>query len=273
MLKQYARRAMLLAATTGAAALAACSDNPLDSDPGHEHAEPVSAELIDRGTGERLAYVHGDHWHGHLHLEQGEELSVTVNFLDEQDNIIELGDDYSVRVSVEDGAPDDLVVVDGQGDQVSIRGDASGETRLVFQLWHGNHADWATPALPVEVHAPMAEAAGAEVFRAGTDDRLAYVHGDHWHGSLPHIHTGEDLSLAIRFVDENGEVVELTGEYRLAPEWAEGAATDVVSIQFEGDQVDIHGVAEGKTSIVFQLWHGDHTEYVTPPLGIEVDDH
>ena len=39
MLKQYGRRAMLLAATTGAAALAACSDNPLDSDPGHEHAD------------------------------------------------------------------------------------------------------------------------------------------------------------------------------------------------------------------------------------------
>jgi len=121
-----------------------------------QHGEPVAAEVYDRETEELLAYTHGTgagmHWDGALpHLHVGEEIELDIRFLDEDNNEIPLGDEFEVRAQLADGAPEGIIEIDNHIDHVDIEGISVGETEILFQLWHGDHADWATPALAIEV--------------------------------------------------------------------------------------------------------------------------
>lgn len=53
------RTGTALVAAASLILLAGCSDSP--TEPGTPDVEPVTAEVYERGTDDRLAYVHGDH--------------------------------------------------------------------------------------------------------------------------------------------------------------------------------------------------------------------
>ena len=129
--------------------LSACSDSPTEPDP--SEPEPVAAEVYERGTDNRLAYVHGDHWHGGIDLILGQEVEVDVRFLDENDDVIPLGGEYTVQAEIAPGEPTDVIHVHGHGDHLDIEGEAVGETRILIHFWHDDHADWTTPGLRVTV--------------------------------------------------------------------------------------------------------------------------
>jgi hypothetical protein len=267
MVQQLRRRALLLGALASVG-LAAC-DNPVT--PG-DHFTPVGAEVYVRGTDQRVAHVHGDHWHGRIELEVGEEIELDVRFMDADGRVAQLGGGYTVRAEIASGQPTGLIAIGNHGDHLDIDADAPGETRIVIHLWHGSHADWTSPALRVVVRepAPAPEPVGAEVYRRGTDERLAYVHGDHWHGSIT-IPVGQEAEVDVRFLDEDGNVIPLGGEYTVRAEIAEAQPTDVVSVENHGDHLDIEALAAGETRIVLHLWHDGHADWTTPGLRVVVE--
>lgn len=117
-----------------------------------------------------------------------------------------------------------------------------------------------------------------EVRLRGTNELIAYFepdHGDHWHGGLDHLHTGDSFALNVLFIDDDGNQAPLGGsaEYRLGAVLAPGAPTGVIEFDPHGDHVDIDVIGEGTTYLVFQLLHGNHSDFDTPPFEFEVDDH
>jgi hypothetical protein len=249
--------------------LAACDSGVVD--PIDDHAEPVAAEVYLRGTEERLAYVHGDHWHGRIELEAGEEIAVDVRFLDEHDQVIGLGGEFTVLAEVAPGHPTGLVDVDGHGDHVDIEALAAGETRILLHFAHDGHIEWSTPALRVVVE--PGEPVGAEVILRSNGERVAYTHGDHWHGGLPHIHEGEHLSINVNFLNQHGYVIPLVGDYSVQARLADGAPAGIVALESHGDHLHIHGESEGQTAVVFQFFHDDHADWESPAITVEVEDH
>ncbi len=103
-----------------------------------------------------------------------------------------------------------------------------------------------------------------------TDEEVAYVHDDHWHGELPEVHEGEHISLGAYIEDDHGDEIELGDEYQLGVRLAEGA-DDIVSFDEHGDHVHIEGEEEGSTEVVFELIHHDHVDYETPPIEIDIE--
>lgn len=136
---------------------------------------------------------------------------------------------------------------------------------------------FASMAFPVGVGASDADAEAIgefEVVDRSTDEVTAYVHGDHWHGDLPHVDEGEHISLGANIENADGEEIDLSGdEYSLGVELADGAEEGVVSFDEHGDHVHIEGEAQGHTEVVFQLVHDDHVDYETPSIEVEVEHH
>jgi translation initiation factor IF-1 len=262
MSRRFSARSLVAVAALGA--LAACGDNPVA--PGHP--EPVGAEVFLRGTTERLAYVHGDHWHGRIELTEGDEVEVDVHFLDAAGSVIPLGGGYSVRAVVASGHPEGVVSVESHGDHLDIEGKAAGETRIVLQFMHGTHVEWTSAPLRVVVHAP--EPVAAEVYLRGTDQRLAYVHGDHWHGRIE-LAAGDEVEVDVRFLDADGGVIALGGAYTVRGEIAPGHPAGIATVESHGDHLDIEGKAAGETRIVLHFWHDGHADWTTPALRVVVN--
>jgi hypothetical protein len=157
-MKQFARRLVLLTVAPLVTLSAACDRSPTDTG---EHGAPASVELVNRASGQRLAWTHGSgasmHWDGTLpHIDVGDELAVNVRFLRADGTAIALGGEYTVRARLAQqgdgqvGAPN-IIRIDNHGDHVDLSGIAVGRTHVVFLLWHGGHADFTTPPIEVEV--------------------------------------------------------------------------------------------------------------------------
>lgn len=131
-------------------ATAACSDSPSSVEPG-PHADPVGAVIYDRDAGVELADTHGDHWHGGLQLETGQEIEIDVVFLDADGDEVALDGDHTLGVRLGDGAAEDVIAFDVHGDHVDIDAEGEGETALVFEFLHDGHVEYETPPLTVEV--------------------------------------------------------------------------------------------------------------------------
>jgi len=109
-----------------------------------------------------------------------------------------------------------------------------------------------------------------EVIDRRAEEVTAYVHVDHWHGSLPEVEAGENISLGA-YIEEDDYELLLDGDHHaLAVALADGAEEGIVSFDLHGDHVHIIGEQEGETMVVFQFIHGGDIEYVTPPIEIVV---
>jgi hypothetical protein len=262
MSRRFAVRSVM--AVGAFAALAACSDSPVV--PGHP--EPVGVEVFQRGTTERLAYIHGDHWHGRIELTHGEEVEVDVHFLDAAGNVIPLSGGYTVRASIATGQPENVVDVHSHGDHLDLEGVGPGETRVVLQFMHGTHVEWTAPALRVVVQSQ--EPAAAEVYLRGTDQRLAYVHGTHWHGRIE-LDAGDEVEVDVRFLDGEGNVIALGGAYTVRAEIAPDHPTGIASVASHGDHLDIEGDAAGETRIIIHFWYDGAAAWTAPALRVVVN--
>jgi hypothetical protein len=121
-----------------------------------EHSEPARLDLVNRSSGELLAWTHGTgssiHWDGGLpHIHAGDELALNTIFRDSDGNEIPLGGEYTVNAILTSGSPAGVVALDPHGDHVDIDALAEGEVQIIFQFWHGNHSEWDAPAIALEV--------------------------------------------------------------------------------------------------------------------------
>ena len=92
------------------------------------------------------------------------------------------------------------------------------------------------------------------------------------------VEPGEETThITVRFVDHNGDAVQLGDDFYLEVE-----VEDESIAEFEQDTPGefgghLHGHAEGDTGITFSLMHGSvgsgHADFVTQPLHIHVHEH
>jgi hypothetical protein len=124
--------------------------------PEDDHGEPVAAQVFDRATGVLLAETDGIgagiHWDGAVpDLLVGSEIALDVIFLDADGRPIPYGTEFHLEARFPAGAPQGVIAFSAHGDHLDVEAVAPGETRIVLQLYHGNHSDWDSPELPIRV--------------------------------------------------------------------------------------------------------------------------
>ncbi|SDQ90659.1 hypothetical protein [Natronobacterium texcoconense] len=259
-----------------------------DHDDGHDEIGVEEFEILDRDHDEEvLVYVHGDHWHDDpLEVPHDDNLSLGAYIEDEDGDEVELGDGLELTGEVVEGA-NEVVEIESHGDHVHVHGEEDGFTDVVFQLVEDGDVVYETPELETEVghhdhdddgHGHV-EVEDLEIIDRSDDEVVADIHGDHWHGELPHVHVDDNISLGAVFTDDHGDEIPIGSdeEYELAVSVADDAADEIVEIDsdehWHGDHVHIYGESEGETEVVFKLWHDDHADWESPPIEIEVEDH
>lgn len=153
-------RVPLLAATLALATLAAACDNPVEDE---EHVEPIGAVVTDE-DGSIIAGTGGasggwDFQTGtELVIEVGTTMEVEVLFVDADGETFHADDldGYQLAWTVDDESVVEILSHDGHVDITGLR---TGETGVVFHLWHGvfdtsGHGEFSTPALPIRVAEP-----------------------------------------------------------------------------------------------------------------------
>ncbi|GGI03653.1 hypothetical protein GCM10011354_05110 [Egicoccus halophilus] len=124
---------------------------------------------------------------------------------------------------------------------------------------------------PTAAHADFSEDERFSLIDRSDDSRIAYVHGDHWHGSLPAVPLDGRLSLGATILDDDGEEISLDGSpYELGVALATGAEDGVLDLVMHGDHVYLRGESEGETSVVFQLLDDGDVAYETPSMTVTV---
>ena len=110
-----------------------------------------------------------------------------------------------------------------------------------------------------------------ELLDRGDDESvMAYVHGEHWHGSVPTIELNDTVSLGANIENADGEEMDLDGEALSLHVDHYGTDTGVVDFAYHGDHVHIEGAQEGHTQVVFEIHDGDEVIFVTPPISVSV---
>lgn len=241
-----------------------------------------SFEILNRRDNQtRVAYVDGDHWHGSLPtVAQGHSISLGANITTADGETIELDsadETNGLTVSLHEGALDGLVSFETHGDHVYIRGIEEGTTQVVFNLVQNGKVTYTTPAINVTIGEADEVQQEIHTFdlldRHNDNERVAYVHDDHWDGSIPTITIGESISLGafIVSVDERERELDPDGEVNgfvvlLAPHVPEGK----VSLENHGDHVYIYGIEAGITQVIFQWVHRGEVRYTSPPINVYI---
>jgi hypothetical protein len=151
--------------------------------------------------------------------------------------------------------------------------------------WIGALALLAACNNPVAQDDHARDVAGVEVFDAAQPNtRLAHTVGQgaarRWEGALPPLPVGQTRTLLVRWVDEQGQTLQLGTRYatrvRFAADPADTGATtreDAVVRIVSGDAgVTLTGRSAGQASVVVVLWHGSHDDWASPALPLRVGD-
>jgi zinc transport system substrate-binding protein len=94
-----------------------------------------------------------------------------------------------------------------------------------------------------------------ELYDGRTGEEVAYWHDDHWHGGIPDVPLDGRIAIEGVFEDAEGRVLPL-GEnepFALEATVPDGADADAIEIEPQGDRVELHGLEEGRTMVVFEL--------------------
>jgi hypothetical protein len=288
-----------VAAVSAVALVAACGHD-------HDHDHELNrVEIIDRGQTAQpviATWIAGEGWEGELPevgIGDDDRLSLGVRMFDgEGEQLIERDGEYTARYALADGAAAGILDFDQfelyHGDHVHMYGAAEGTTRIVFVLWHDDHADANTDPIDITVRG---DATGyREMQRVEIRDRsqterpvvATWEHGQGWSGELPVVNlSGENAlgrpSLGVDIYDSNDVLLqeasdEWSARYYVAPDATGGVINTEPdeSILFHGDHVHIYALepddadAGHSTEIIFVLWHVDHSEAETSPIELRV---
>jgi ABC-type Zn uptake system ZnuABC Zn-binding protein ZnuA len=257
-------------------------------DDDHDH-EIGAFELLDNGNLQnKVADVHGDHWDGQLPnvpVDGFISLSAHIVAADGTDIVLDSnGEVNALEVVLAPYAQTGIVTLENHGDHVEIYGLVEGHTYLVFNWIHDGEIHFTTPYIRVNVgqshdddHDHDHEIGAFELLdNDNHQNKVAYVHGEHWHGALPIVPIDGHISLSafIMSIDGQERVLDAEGKINgLTVSFAEDANQDVVELVNHGDHVDIHGLANGHTYVVFNWTHNGEIRYTTPPIRINIGEH
>lgn len=243
-------------------------------------------QLLDRShePPEEISYMHDDHWDAAGEfptVAEGDHLSLEATAYTEDEEELELWDEYELHVDVAPQGDEDLVSFESHGDHVYIHGEAEGVTEIVFLLAENGEVAYQSGSIAVMVGSDNGEAGDFDPHHVSDvsildrahdpHEEVAQWHDDHWDGELPTVPIDDTISLGATFVDEDGNEAELSDAYELRTALAEGA-DEIVSFDYHGDHVHIIGDEAGTTEVVFELWHDDHVDFETTPIAVAVED-
>jgi hypothetical protein len=253
-------------------AAAGCDDNPATND-GTIACDHIDADgLVVEDADSTVAAQWQGAVTGGVAAEAGHLGPVlTVTFLDEDSTRVEIPaecEDHSLSIEVAEPAMAAVEQPPGERWSFQARGLAAGATTFRVRLWHGDHADFTSQPIPLEV-APGEEhePAGLVLRRGGQD--IASI----WEGVV----TGEvevpegapsDL-IALTFLDEDSLGFEPpVPEHSLQFTIADSA---IAGFRAEGDWgFRLAPKAPGQTSLTLILFHEDHPDYTSPPIPVHV---
>jgi len=114
------------------------------------------------------------------------------------------------------------------------------------------------------------EPAELELVDLETGALLATFHEELWDGELPTLTVGGGLEVEGVFYDGAGGEIPLEDGFSFNATIATGSQTNVVELGSHGDHMDIEAVGAGTTMIIFQLFHGGHSDWDTLPISLTV---
>ena len=238
----------------------------------NQHTESIhSVEIYDRGSNDRVADSHGDHWHGQLLLDLNDEdhRSLGFRFLDHDGDEIDipLSDaDYSYEIT---GYDDSVIDLNTHSDHFYISGASTGDTTLSVEFFHDGDSLY-HPAggagLSVVVFDSSDEMDFSHISSVHILDRqddnasIADSHGSHWHGQIGLDVTADShRSLGFAFFDGNGDEVNLplgSEDFSYA---LTGYDPDLVEINPHSDHFHITGKMVGETGLILEIFHDDES--------------
>src|SRR5690606_26576238 len=107
---------------------------------------------------------------------------------------------------------------------------------------------------------------------------IVHTHGSgsamHWHGNL-HLHPGDEVEIDVTFRNADGDTLRFFDgdEYTLGAALADGSDAGTITIEVHGDHLKITAEQEGTVELIVSVLHGDHSDFDSPPLEVEVEDH
>ncbi len=110
-----------------------------------------------------------------------------------------------------------------------------------------------------------------ELINKQNDQRVAYVHGEHWHGILPGLAIGEAITLGASIESDETEI-DLTNDYQLEASFVHQEHTNTIQIDNFGDHVVLHGLKNGLALLRFDLMYQGTSVYQTPSIQIIISD-
>lgn len=237
-------------------------------------------EILLTDSGEILAYVHGDHWHGVLPFVEVEDtLVIDIRIENSQGEVLYPdGTDLSLGVQTGDGA-EEIFTVESYDGHLHIQGIQAGEAPIFFYIEQADEVIFQAPSIQavviekVETITPIQvpEVYSYDIIDRSQDRVTADVHGNHWHGSIPPVKEGEYVSLGAVIKDTQGQEIVLDGQpFSAAARVADQGQEGVVSFDFHGDHLHVIGESTGDTSLIFMLLAGDETVFETPPIAAKV---
>ena len=238
-------------------------------------------EVYDRQHEEILAYIDKAHWHGQLRtLKQNASLDVSVNIISKDNETIDLFSEettHHIQAIIHGDGREDVVAIENLGHHIVFTGLAEGATEIVFQWLDNDRVVYSTPPILLTVSDEVAEEplpiSIFELYPVGsTTQRLAYIHGDHWHGSLPIITVNTTINIEAFIRDAEDKQVVFDASNSFTVTFAPGAATDVVSLENHNGYVSITGLKSGLTLLVFNWLVDGEVVYSTPAITVRVND-
>lgn len=156
-------RALKLSALLLTLLLISCSSNPAEHD--HDECDHFEAEgLIVKLNDSVIVQQFQGETVGAIAVTQNQAIRVLVVFLDPDSVAIEIHDDdcpdHSLGWTIGDEAIVSIAKVANERWVVDISGLAAGSTTIRFRIFHGDHADFTSLPIDVNVAAPRTEREG-----------------------------------------------------------------------------------------------------------------
>ena len=204
-----------------------------------------------------------------------------IKFLDENGDEIDPPDDPEFTLGWTIADPGVLEVVQDEGEEGSfefhLRGLQKGETTIVLKVNHDGHTDFTTQPIPVHVEEEFA-AEGLVLIESGVRF-FRYFQGaiDSGDGRVSELDVPIGLTphWRIKFLDENGDEIDPPEDPEFTFGWTIADPSVLEVVQDEGDEgsfeFHLRGLQEGETTIVFEVRHDGHVDYMTQPIHVHVE--
>jgi len=265
--------------------LTACGeDDPMSSQ--EEHFEAEGLVLVDSGI-RFFRYFQGqidsagDNT-AHLEAEVGELTSHwSIRFLDGSGNEIAAPNDPDTRFTWVIADPTVVEVFQDPGDEgdfeFHLRGLKAGETTIILEVTHVDHADFRSIPIPVHVEEEFG-AEGLVLVDSGVRF-FRYFQGvvDTTDGRRNHLEAPIGLTghWSIKFLDGEGNEFDAPTDGELTFGYTIADPTLVEVFQDAGDEgkfeFHLRGLAEGETTIILSVLHDGHSDFDTLPLPVHIE--